>query len=180
MEQEPMNDEANAPDRPMPAPGFVAYIGTKLVNAMKICAIQWFHEPGHSYARLTGSDFETHNAEKDWMEKHEPEEGGYIVMYKDGYTSFSPAEAFEEAYVLTTDGLTFGNVIDGLVKSSTKKQRYARNGWNGANMYIALQTPSPESMMTLPYIYMYTVQGGHVPWLASQTDMLSKDWVRVS
>jgi hypothetical protein len=30
--------------------------------------------------------------------KHSPEAGGYYVQYKDGYTSFSPAEAFEEGY----------------------------------------------------------------------------------
>lgn len=30
--------------------------------------------------------------------------------------------------------------------------------------------------MTLPYIYMRTVQGDLVPWLASQTDLLANDW----
>ncbi len=30
--------------------------------------------------------------------KHNPEAGGYYVVYKDGYTSFSPAKAFEEGY----------------------------------------------------------------------------------
>jgi len=30
--------------------------------------------------------------------------------------------------------------------------------------------------MTLPYIYMRTVQGDFVPWLASQTDLLAEDW----
>jgi hypothetical protein len=30
--------------------------------------------------------------------------------------------------------------------------------------------------MTLPYIFMHTAQGDYVPWLASQTDMLSTDW----
>jgi hypothetical protein len=33
--------------------------------------------------------------------------------------------------------------------------------------------------MTLPYIYMRTADGQNVPWLASQTDMLSEDWVIV-
>ena len=31
--------------------------------------------------------------------------------------------------------------------------------------------------MTLPYLYMRTVQGDLVPWLASQTDLLAEDWV---
>lgn len=36
-----------------------------------------------------------------------------------------------------------------------------------------------QGKMTLPYIYMYTAQGDNVPWLASQTDMLSEDWVTI-
>jgi Protein of unknown function (DUF2829) len=51
-----------------------------------------------------------------------------------------------------------------------------RSGWNGKNMYLALQRPDEDSKMTLPYIYMYTAQGDLVPWLASQTDILSEDW----
>jgi len=34
----------------------------------------------------------------DYMAKHQPRIGGYYVVYKDGYKSFSPAEAFEEGY----------------------------------------------------------------------------------
>ena len=30
--------------------------------------------------------------------------------------------------------------------------------------------------MTLPYIFISTVRGELVPWLASQTDMLAEDW----
>jgi hypothetical protein len=43
-------------------------------------------------------------------------------------------------------------------------------------MHLALQTPDEHSKMTLPYIYMFTAQGDLVPWLASQTDVLSNDW----
>jgi len=35
---------------------------------------------------------------EDWIERFKPEVGGYYVVYKDGYTSFSPAKAFEEGY----------------------------------------------------------------------------------
>ena len=54
--------------------------------------------------------------------------------------------------------------------------RVAREGWNGKNMWLGLQVPDAHSKMTLPYIYMYTAQGDLVPWLASQTDILSEDW----
>ena len=36
--------------------------------------------------------------EHDYMHKHKPEVGGYYVVYKDGYKSFSPADAFEDGY----------------------------------------------------------------------------------
>ena len=55
--------------------------------------------------------------------------------------------------------------------------RVTRQGWNGRGMWLALQVPDAHSKMTLPYVYMRTVQGDLVPWLASQTDILSVDWV---
>lgn len=36
----------------------------------------------------------------EYMRKHKPEVGGYYVVYKDGYKSFSPAESFEDGYSL--------------------------------------------------------------------------------
>ncbi len=36
----------------------------------------------------------------EWFMKHKPEIGGYLVFYKDGYRSFSPADAFEDGYTL--------------------------------------------------------------------------------
>ena len=33
-----------------------------------------------------------------YVRKHQPEAGGYYVVYKDGYKSYSPAKAFEEGY----------------------------------------------------------------------------------
>jgi len=56
------------------------------------------------------------------------------------------------------------------------KKKVCRKGWNGHNMYLELQVPDKNSKMSLPYIYMYTAQGDTVPWLASQTDILSDDW----
>jgi hypothetical protein len=54
--------------------------------------------------------------------------------------------------------------------------RVSRLGWNGKGMYLELQVPDAGSKMTLPYIFMKTAQGDLVPWLASQTDLLSADW----
>jgi len=51
-----------------------------------------------------------------------------------------------------------------------------RAGWNGKGMWIDIQMPTTSSKMTLPYIYLRTVTGDLVPWLASQTDLLEEDW----
>lgn len=58
-------------------------------------------------------------------------------------------------------------------------KRAAREGWNGKGMWIELQNPDLYSKMTLSYIFMSTVGGHKVPWLANQTDLLSDDWVIV-
>lgn len=74
------------------------------------------------------------------------------------------------------DGL-FG--IGRAVKELQDGNRVARSGWNGKNMYLELQVPDANSKMTLPYVYMRTVQGDLVPWLCSQTDLLAVDWTIV-
>ena len=102
---------------------------------------------------------------------------GYKVVYPDGYTSWSPAYAFEEAYRLS-DGLTFGLAIE----SMRKGKRVTRSGWNGKDMWLELQMPDENSKMNLPYVYLnypdnaINTPGAKVPWLASQTDMLANDW----
>jgi len=72
--------------------------------------------------------------------------------------------------------MDFGQAINSL--KATKK--VSRSGWNGKDMWLALQVPDAHSKMTLPYIYMKTVQGDLVPWLASQTDILATDWDEVN
>lgn len=43
------------------------------------------------------------NVSAEYMEKHNPQTGGYYVVYKDGYESFSPSKAFEEGYVFIAE-----------------------------------------------------------------------------
>jgi hypothetical protein len=68
--------------------------------------------------------------------------------------------------------VNFGDAIAALKAG----QKVARSGWNGRGMWLALQVPDVNSEMSLPYIYMSTVTGDLVPWLASQTDVLAEDW----
>lgn len=78
--------------------------------------------------------------------------------------------------------ITFSTVLNMMKKYSNKEfypnmnLKFARKGWNGKDMYIMLQYPTEKSKMTLPYIYMKTADGNLVPWVASQTDLLSEDW----
>jgi hypothetical protein len=68
--------------------------------------------------------------------------------------------------------MDFGQMLAKLKKGTLM----TRPGWNGKGMFIALQTPTDLSKMTLPYIYMSTADHHLVPWLASQTDILAEDW----
>lgn len=68
------------------------------------------------------------------------------------------------------------NFSEALYMMRFQGERMQRLGWNGSGMYVAVQRPSTDSMMTLPYLYLYTAQHDFVPWLVSQTDLLSDDW----
>lgn len=45
-------------------------------------------------------DYGLIKASREYMEKHDPQVGGYYVVYKGGYKSYSPAHAFEDGYTL--------------------------------------------------------------------------------
>jgi hypothetical protein len=131
------------------------YIGTKVVNA----------EP-------QACQKDTHNSKAG--------DPGYKVEYEDGYVSWSPKDVFDKAYRPTTS-MSFGVAIEALRAG----RRVARSGWNGKGIFCELQTPDAHSKMTSPYIYINTTglqtdnqdaPKSLVPWLASQTDMLSEDW----
>jgi hypothetical protein len=62
------------------------------------------------------------------------------------------------------------------IQQMREGNKVTRTGWNGKDMYLALQVPDEHSKMTLPYVYIKTVQGDLVPWLCSQTDLLATDW----
>ena len=79
--------------------------------------------------------------------------------------------------------INFGEAIERLEQG----KRVRRSGWNGTGMWLALQNPDAHSKMTLPYLYNEYPDGHpaypagcRVPWLASQTDMLSEDWSELS
>ena len=85
----------------------------------------------------------------------------------------------------------FGEVVAGLKIG----RQYAREGWNGKSMFIFLVPGSVFKVNREPllsilgegtevqyhaHIDMKTAQGYVVPWLASQADVLSEDWIEVT
>ena len=66
----------------------------KQVKAFKISDIKLIED---SIYNLVGSN-DIVTVREDFMQKFKPEVGGYYVLYKDGYQSYSPAEPFEEGY----------------------------------------------------------------------------------
>lgn len=74
-----------------------------------------------------------------------------------------------------TPYLNFGEAIAVLKTGG----RVCREGWNGKGMYLELQVPDEHSKMMHPYIYISPVDGKLVPWVASQSDMLAEDWMRI-
>lgn len=76
----------------------------------------------------------------------------------------------------SVDMWSFGAAL----KAMKKGYRMARHGWNGKGMYVYLMPENGFDPVFLPYIAMKTVDGKIVPWLASQTDMLTDDWYIVS
>lgn len=74
------------------------YLCHKEVWALKIAAIEEGKSENAVILKFEENEYAPKCVDFDWCYKHKPSVGGYYVVYKDGYTSFSPAAAFEEGY----------------------------------------------------------------------------------
>jgi hypothetical protein len=74
------------------------YVCHKTVRAFKILAIK--EDERNCHYELVPDDLTLLPAfvSHDWINKHNPKMGGYFVVYKDGYMSYSPANVFESGY----------------------------------------------------------------------------------
>lgn len=161
------------------------FIGVKIIHA----------EP------MTRGDY---NKYRGWTipENENPNDKGYLVKYSDDYISWSPENAFDEAYRETDGCMTFGLAIE----AGKQGFKIARKGWNGQGMFVvlmpALYLPPFNTKVdgephvnyrtakhigldapldSQPYFAMWTAQKKWQPgWLASQADMLAEDWQIVS
>jgi len=128
-----------------------------------------------------------------YLDRHIPdsERGreGYLVVYEDGYRSWSPKSIFEGAY-RPTDGLTFGLAIEAVKKG----YRIARKGWSGKGMFVVYQKGYPQGIPSNaqtakawginegdlfrcePYLQIKMTNGSHSMWTPSINDCLAEDW----
>lgn len=149
------------------------YIGVKIVEAIPMTA----SIAGNTLKRTVY----ILNAKKSSDGEHH----GYLVTYPDGYKSWCPKAQFEKANC-PCEGMTFGHAIEALKLG----KKVCRAGWNGKGMWLRYVSPYTDDQFLitetelaegtlLDYIGMKTADEGFVPWLASQTDVLSDDWMIV-
>ncbi|MBO5905673.1 MAG: DUF2829 domain-containing protein [Kiritimatiellae bacterium] len=123
---------------------------------------------------------------------------GYVITYRKGepneYVSWCPKAEFD-AVSKPMANMTFGQAIEAMKVG----KKVARAGWNGKGMYLwllpassvkaewckeahlkALAEQNGGEFECLGSIRMKTADNKVLTgWLASQTDMLSEDWVIV-
>ena len=107
------------------------YLGVKVINA----------EP------MTAKDF------SDLTGKVQPGEGGYKVVYEDGYTSWSTKDVFEKAY-RKLDGLTFGLAIEALNVGMKIKVPEWEGYWFKKSGMVMVMTAEGEVLNT-PHFQQY-------------------------
>ena len=173
-------EETNAPNAcgyPCDWPTPKMYIGVKRVRAFPMTAREAF-DKGY---RVGQNGFVI-----------PPTTQGYEVIYEDGYKSWSPKDVFDNAY-RSTEGMTFGLAIEALKRGDI----VTRRGWNGKGMFLWLK---PAAIVKSEWCkdpllkHLADRNGGEIEalgticmktaddkvltgWLASQTDMLSEDWM---
>lgn len=123
---------------------------------------------------------------KDYGPSEQQGEPGYTVVYPDGYTSWSPAAAFEEAY-RETSGMPFGHAVEAMKKG----KKVVRAGWNGKGMFAYYVPEASYPAQTgaakahfgdnalVPYrayFALKTVDETVSTWAPSVNDALADDW----
>lgn len=97
-------------------------------------------------------------------------------------------EVYEDLRVM--NGMDFGKAIE----AARRGEKIAREGWNGKGMWVVYRTgypggircnkntadaigvPEGELVRIRPYLQMRCADGSFQMWLASQSDILARDW----
>ena len=124
------------------------------------------------------------------------EEDGYLVVYNDGYRSWSPKSVFDAAYRKLGE-MNFGNAIEALKSGLSVR----RKGWNGKGMFVVKLIPSHieggiiPTMQSLPQSakdILLSRENAHIDytnqmliinpdgradsWVPSSSDVFAEDW----
>ncbi len=97
----------------------------------------------------------------------------------------TPVTSGAEGGVLESE-VDFGKALHALREG----RRVRRTGWNGKGMFLLLMECGRDfhydqslwgrgvspTAVAIPWIALKTAQHSLVPWLASQTDLLARDW----
>lgn len=121
-------------------------------------------------------------------------DGQELDIRKTDRVEYTMSNIASEDWIIANEGNTpilggvatfnFGEAI----KYIKRGLKVARKGWNGKGIFVELQVPDENSKMSHPYAYIDTTgllsnnsdaTRNRVPWLPSQTDMLSEDWIFV-
>jgi hypothetical protein len=146
--------------------------------------------PGEDMSKISVSQTDT------------PEEGGMVARNPQDHNDqwYVAKKYFEENLEEVVMGsspgpyglLHLGRGSFGQALQAMKNgEKVCRGGWNGKGMFlyyvpansyppttaIAKEAFNGEDVPYGAYIAMKTAQGNVVPWLASQTDVLSEDWM---
>ena len=120
------------------------------------------------------------------VDSYDPADEGYRVIYPDGYVSWCPKEAFDQA-ARPVDGMTFGMAIEAMKRG----KKVARKGWNGKGQFVYYvpadryyaKTPAAKSIAApdgkvsyRPYFALKTAQGDVATWVPSISDCVAEDW----
>lgn len=145
------------------------YIGTKVIDAEE---------------STRGEYWESVKYPKE-VRRGNPEQNGYLVIYPDGYVSWSPKEVFEAVYYKAAEGMSFGEAIE----AAKAGHKISRKGWNGKGQYVELASSisytrsngevvnADHSAIGNRAFAFIGTSGVQMGWLASQADMLAEDWM---
>lgn len=71
--------------------------------------------------------------------------------------------------------MDFGDALF-LMRSGDK---VTREGWNAPGQFTFVQHPTADSVIRRPFLCLSPVDGELVPWVPTQSDLLTEDWRRV-
>lgn len=163
------------------------YISHKIVDAAKIVRFESNSEQTALFIELEGGAKHAYANALFARGGPSDEDMGYIVVYADGYKSWTPSDPFEAGYTELGSALTFSEALESLKMGLS----VSRAGWNGNDMFVFLVKGSEfevnrEPLLSVlgegtrvsyrPHIDIRTADGSISVWQPSMGDVMANDW----